>query len=90
MESESHEGVTPTPWSVSLADLYSAYTSTAEGLGQADIPARLHRYGPNRLKVSTRRGVASILAAQFKSLMVLFLLMAVALSAKIGFARATM
>ena len=50
------------------------------GLSAAEAKRRLQIYGPNRLKPSKRTDAITLLAAQFKSPLILILLVAVGLS----------
>ncbi|HEY7190701.1 MAG TPA: cation-translocating P-type ATPase [Vicinamibacterales bacterium] len=54
------------------------------GLGHDDARHRLEVYGPNELQAVERSSAAHILAAQFKNVLVLILLVATALSAVLG------
>jgi Ca2+-transporting ATPase len=54
------------------------------GLRSDDAQRRLEVYGPNELQAVERSSAAHILAAQFKNVLVLILLVATALSAVLG------
>jgi len=84
MESQNQSTVNPSPWSGASDALCQAYATDSQGLAPSEVSRRLQVYGPNRLELSRARSVWSILLAQFKSLMVLFLLLAVGLSALLG------
>ncbi|MBD3669696.1 MAG: cation-transporting P-type ATPase [Gammaproteobacteria bacterium] len=72
------------PWSLSTQQQLALLDSRNTGLTQEEVLQRRRHYGDNVLAVSSSRPVLSILLAQFKSLMVLFLLAAVILSAVLG------
>ena len=75
----------PVQWhAVSAEDALKRLTSKAEGLSEAEAKKRLAQYGPNEFKRTKRRGPLSILASQFKDVMILILLGAGAVSLYIG------
>ena len=67
-------------WSISPANLLSSLRATAEGLSTDDAQKRLISYGANRLKPQKRSDAFPLLLAQFKSPIILILLMATGLS----------
>lgn len=73
------------PWSQPVAAVLSALDVDPEtGLARGEAARRLARYGPNRLETAPPRSAWSILAAQFKSLVVLLLVVAALASAWFG------
>lgn len=67
-------------WSVPPDDLCRRLNTDRNGLTIAEAKRRLRVYGPNRLKTSRKTDAATLLAAQFKSPLILILLVAVVLS----------
>ena len=67
-------------WSVPLTELLECLDTAPTGLSAAEAKRRLRLYGPNRLKPSKRTDAVTLLAAQFKSPLILILLVAVGLS----------
>ena len=71
------------PWAQSWeAVIAAAGSDAAQGLDAAQVRRRKAQYGPNRLRQHPRRSAISVLVAQFKSLIVILLLVA----AMVGFA----
>jgi len=58
-----------------------------DGLSQAEAARRLEQYGPNELKEEEKRSMLLLFLRQFKSFLVLILLIAVALSLAMGWLR---
>jgi len=67
-------------WSIPPADLLSSLKATPEGLSTDEAQKRLISYGANRLKPQKRSDTFTLLLAQFKSPIILILLMATGLS----------
>ena len=67
-------------WSISEAEMLQRLESSKEGLTADEARQRLVRYGPNLLKPQKRSDVLTLLIAQFKSPIILILLVATALS----------
>ena len=67
-------------WSVPLAELFARLDTAPTGLRPIEVERRLRFYGPNRLRPSKRTDAVTLLAAQFKSPLILILLVAVVLS----------
>jgi Mg2+-importing ATPase len=67
-------------WSMPLAELYARLETAPAGLKSIEVERRLRLYGPNRLRPSKRTDAVTLLAAQFKSPLILILLVAVGLS----------
>ncbi len=67
-------------WSVPLAELFERLDAAPTGLSAAEVKRRLRLYGSNRLRPSRRTDAATLLAAQFKSPLILILMVAVGLS----------
>jgi Ca2+-transporting ATPase len=73
------------PWSRSWQEVLEALDVSAEsGLAAAEINRRRKQYGPNRLRHAESRSAWLILADQFKSLIVMLLVAAAALSFAFG------
>ena len=62
----------------------SALNSTLDGLTQSDATKRLAEHGPNEFKHKKKPGILSIFLRQFKSMIVIILIIAVVISALIG------
>src|SRR5690606_18068251 len=70
---------------LSVEDVAESLTSDSyEGLTGAEAQARLERDGPNRLRPPEGRSAVAILVAQFRSLIMLLLLVAVGLALALG------
>jgi Mg2+-importing ATPase len=67
-------------WSISEAEMLQRLESSKEGLTADEARQRLARYGPNLLKPQKRSDVLTLLIAQFKSPIILILLVATGLS----------
>lgn len=67
-------------WSLPLDKLFVRLDTTAIGLTTAEASRRMRIYGPNLLKQSRRTDTLTLLAAQFKSPLILILIVAVGLS----------
>jgi Mg2+-importing ATPase len=67
-------------WSLSAAELLQQLQTAKQGLTGEEATQRLARYGANRLKPPKRSDVLTLLLAQFKSPLILILLLATALS----------
>ena len=67
-------------WSLPLGELFERLDSRPSGLSAAEAMRRLRIYGPNRLKQKKRTDALTLLAAQFKSPLIVILLVAVVLS----------
>src|SRR5688572_28173587 len=70
-----------TPWHAREASAVLAeLESTRDGLSAQEAAARLQRYGANRLEVTPPASAWSILVAQFRSVVVLLLVVAAGLA----------
>ena len=67
-------------WSVPLSELYERLAAKPSGRTAAEAKQWLRTYGPNRLRRSKRTDALTLLLAQFKSPLILILLVAVGLS----------
>ena len=67
-------------WSLHSAELFARLDTASTGLRAIEAERRLRFYGPNRLRPSNRTHALTLLAAQFKSPLILILLGAVVLS----------
>jgi Ca2+-transporting ATPase len=73
------------PWHrLPVDDVLSRLTSGPRGLAAAEAAARLARHGPNEIEVTRRTPPWAILFAQFKNVLILILLVAIALSVVLG------
>ncbi|MEQ9563524.1 MAG: cation-transporting P-type ATPase [Woeseiaceae bacterium] len=73
------------PWELPAAELLVAMQVQADtGLRESDIRSRQLRYGPNELRAIGRRRSLSILADQVKSVVILLLVVAAAVSLLFG------
>ena len=78
------EPQTPSFWSVPAADLLKSMGATPQGLSAAEARGRLTRFGANVLKPPKRSDVLTLFLSQFKSPIILILIGAAILSAKLG------
>lgn len=67
-------------WGMPMAGLFERLDTARTGLSEVDAKRRLQLYGPNRLRPSKRTDAVTLLVAQFKSPLILILLVAVGLS----------
>ncbi len=67
-------------WSISVTELLNKLQATASGLTTGEAKKRLTSYGANRLKPQKRSDAFTLLVAQFKSPIILILLLATGLS----------
>ena len=67
-------------WSLPTADLLRSLQVTVNGITGKEARKRLISYGPNRLKPQKRSDTFTLLIAQFKSPIILILLVATGLS----------
>ncbi len=67
-------------WNTSAADLLAEIGTTLNGLPSAEAAKRLVRYGPNTLRARKRTDTLSLLLRQFKSPIILILVIAAGLS----------
>lgn len=75
----------PQPWALGVSDVLATLDVDPDrGLTSSEAASRLHRWGRNRLAGHARRSVWSILVAQFRSLIVVLLVGAAALSMTFG------
>src|SRR5437667_6488964 len=70
----------PAFWSISAAEMLQQLQTAKEGLTGDEARQRLARYGSNLLKPPKRSDVLTLLLAQFKSPLILILLIATGLS----------
>ena len=69
---------------LTVAQLCARLDATPAGLASADARRRLAQFGPNELKAPHRVSPWAVLAAQFKNVLIVILLVATALSAFLG------
>jgi len=75
----------PPSWhTLSCADALSELHASAEGLSAAEAAERLERCGPNELTSKKQISAWQVLASQFKSALIVILLIATAISASLG------
>ena len=67
-------------WSIPSAALLDKLQATAGGLTTDEVKKRLSSYGPNRLKPQKQSNAFTLLIAQFKSPIILILILATGLS----------
>jgi Mg2+-importing ATPase len=67
-------------WSISVTESLSKFQTNTNGLTNIEAKKRLTSYGPNRLKSKKRSDVFTLLISQFKSPIILILLLATGLS----------
>jgi len=67
-------------WSIAITDLLGSFQSTVTGLSSAEAKKRLTEYGANRLKPQKRSDAFSLFIGQFKSPIILILILASILS----------
>ena len=67
-------------WSIPLSELLTRLQVTVSGLTTAEARKRLTSFGANRLKPQRRSGAFTLLVSQFKSPIILILLLATGLS----------
>jgi P-type Mg2+ transporter len=67
-------------WSMPADELFERLGTNPRGLTSDEAGRRLQGYGPNRLKPSKRTDALTLFAAQFKSPLIIILLVAVGLS----------
>ena len=72
------------PWQTGSGEVVDAFQTTPDGLDAADAQQRLDDVGPNRLRAIEHRGLGAILWDQLKSLVVLLLAVAMAVSVLFG------
>jgi Ca2+-transporting ATPase len=73
------------PWAQPAGDVLATLgVDPAVGLQAAEVGRRQQRFGPNRLREHVPRSVMSILAAQFRSLIVALLVVAAAIGFSFG------
>ncbi len=70
----------PAFWNIPSGDLLKQLATTSQGLGEDEAKARLRLYGANLLKPRKRTDALTLLLSQFKSPIILILLLAAALS----------
>ena len=63
-------------WSISATEMLNRLQATVSGLTNVEAKKRLTRYGANRLKPQKRSDVFTLLIAQFKSPIILILILA--------------
>ncbi len=78
---------TPPQWHLlGDADALQTLAANAEGLSGAEAAQRLDRYGMNELTAGEQVSAWRVLASQFKSALIVILLIATAISAGLGYA----
>jgi Mg2+-importing ATPase len=71
-------------WSITPEQLLTGLGTAPNGLSQADAERRLQQYGPNALKAGSQATALGLLLNQFKSPLVLILVVAAVISAIAG------
>jgi P-type Ca2+ transporter type 2C len=73
------------PWhNLSLEDIFQQFGSRETGITSAEFKERLKEYGYNEIHEEKRTSVWALIAEQFKSVLIIILLVAVVLSVVIG------
>jgi len=72
------------PHSLNAEQIYTAYSTSADGLPENEAAQRLASHGANVLKEGSKKTLLSIILSQFKNLMILVLLAAAVVSAFLG------
>jgi Mg2+-importing ATPase len=70
----------PALWSIPTGNLLKQLEATSQGLGEEEAKARLRLYGANLLKPRKHTDALTLLLSQFKSPIILILMLAAALS----------
>jgi Ca2+-transporting ATPase len=71
-------------YNLDIAETFKSLASRPEGLTSVEAKERLIQYGPNELQEKKRIPIWSLIAEQFKSVLIIILLAAVVLSVIIG------
>jgi P-type Ca2+ transporter type 2C len=71
-------------YNLSLEEAFNEIGSSRSGLSPEEVKKRLNSFGPNELREEKKTSAWSLLAAQFKSFLIIILLIAVALSIAVG------
>ncbi len=72
------------PHGLNAEQIYTAYSTSHDGLSENEAAQRLVSHGANVLKESSKKTLTSIILSQFKNLMILVLLAAAVVSAFLG------
>lgn len=83
-EQQGRQAAPPEYWSLSSERLLAGLRSSATGLQQTEAESRLSQYGPNALQAQRRVTGLRLLLSQFKSPLVLILILAAIISAFMG------
>lgn len=84
-DSASSASPPDSPWSLSAGELSrEVYVDPGQGLTEEQVDRRRDRWGHNRLQAVEPRGLLSILVDQFRSLIVLLLVLAAAVAFGVG------
>jgi Ca2+-transporting ATPase len=82
---KSQDEMLTTPWhTLPTEEVFALLKSSAAGLTSTEAAERLVRFGPNELQAAERISPWSILAEQFKNVLIIILLVAVVLSIFLG------
>jgi Mg2+-importing ATPase len=73
-----------TYWTLPPEDLFSQLKCTSKGLSQADAEQRIQQFGPNTLQAQQKTAALRLLFNQFKSPLVLILIVAAVISGFVG------
>jgi Ca2+-transporting ATPase len=71
-------------YSIHINDIYTKFSSGAQGLDQGVAAEKLREFGPNQLEEGKKKSIAGMLLAQFKDVMILILLVAAVVSGTLG------
>src|SRR4030067_1011784 len=71
-------------YDLDIGDVFKSLGSRPEGLTDEEAKERLIQYGPNELREEKKTSIWALVAKQFKSVLIIILLVAVVLSVIIG------
>ncbi len=71
-------------YNLGIADVFKSLGSRPEGLNDSEVKERLTQHGYNELKEEKETSVWSLVAEQFKSVLIIILLAAVVISVTLG------
>ncbi|OPX19484.1 MAG: ATPase [Desulfobacca sp. 4484_104] len=80
----SENDATPDFHTLSLSEVLAALDTSPQGLEAAQAAERLERYGFNELVAGTKISLLGLLLGQFKNILIIILLIAVAISLALG------
>jgi Ca2+-transporting ATPase len=69
---------------MTASDVLAVFDSSSEGISQGESVARLKEHGPNEIREAPRATAAELFIAQFRSLLVVILIIALLIAAVLG------